>query len=101
MAAYKKVKKNLTYEQIGELVGMSAQQVHKVEKEVINKIVDTLSGTEYNIFEVILSMCEMFGVEPHQICNKLDEKNKQHVYRFVKESYNIDHEDFDYKFLDF
>jgi len=71
----KKVKKNLTYEQIGSELNMSAQQVHKIEKEAINNMVDKLRLMKFNIFDIIIKMSEMFGVEPNQLYGKLNTRN--------------------------
>jgi transcriptional regulator with XRE-family HTH domain len=93
--SYKKVKKNMTYEQIGNEVGISPQQVHKIEKEALNKMVSRLAnlGT-FNIFEIIIGLSNEFGVEPHQIFGKLDIKNKETLYEFVETTYGK-HVDFE------
>lgn len=91
---YKKVKKNMTYEKIGEEVGISPQQVHKIEKETINKIINTINEEgRFNIFQIVLNMAELFGVEPHQIYGKLNKKNKQLMYQFIQENFGTQHED--------
>ena len=94
MSTHKKVRKNLTYEQIGNTLSISPQQVHKIEKEAINKIINTLlNDSRFNIFEVVVNLSEFFGVEPHQVYGKLNKKNKQLMYKFVNETYGKEHED--------
>lgn len=93
MYVYKKVKKNMTYEKIGEKVGISPQQVHKIEKESINKIIKRILDEErFNIFQIVVNLSEVFGVEPHQVYGKLNKKNKQIMYSFIKENFDIEHE---------
>lgn len=94
MTTHKKVKKNLTYEQIGDILTISPQQVHKIEKEAINKIINILMDDgRFNIFEIVINVSEVFGVEPHQVYGKLNAKNKQLMYSFVNEAYGKEHED--------
>ena len=77
---YKKIKKNLTYEQIGETLNISTQQVHKLEKEAINKMIDKLRIMDFSTFDIIVKMSELFGVEPTQIYNKLNNNNLDILY---------------------
>ncbi len=94
MSAQKKVKKSLTYEQIGNELSISPQQVHKIEKEAINKIINILMlDGRFNIFEIVINLSEFFGVEPHQVYGKLDKRNTQLIYKFVSETFGSEHED--------
>lgn len=86
MSASKKIGKERTYEQVGDQLGISPQQVHKIEKEAINKIIRRLNNFgQFNIFDIVVGLSEEFGVDPSQIYSKLDEENaetlKEHVYK--------------------
>ena len=96
MGNEKKVRKFLTYEQIGEMNGISPQQVHKIEKEAINKMVETMCKDErFNIFEIIIGLSDCFGVSPEQVYGKLNASMKQLVYDHVYDTYGQTHEDYD------
>lgn len=96
MSDTKKVRKFLTYDQIGSLKGISPQQVHKIEKEAINKIIYMMYEDErFNIFEIIIALSDYFGVSPQQVYGKLNDSNKQLVYDYVYEKYGQTHEDYD------
>jgi hypothetical protein len=80
--------KCLTYEEIGQKLEISPQQVHKIEKEAFNKIIKRLSqypGT--NIFEAIVTVSDMFGIDTDQSYKKLDAENREELCLFVEEHY--------------
>ena len=83
----KKVQKNLTYEQISEKMGISPQQVHKIEKDALNKIMDGL-GDSFTNFDKVIALCSYLGTEPHQIYNKLNKPNRDLILEQI--SKNID-----------
>lgn len=83
-----KIQKNLTYEEIGSAMDISAQQVHKKEIQGLNKIFQVLCDTtNYTPVEIIIGMSEMFGADPGQIYKKLDENNVPVLLKFVQEQY--------------
>lgn len=80
--------KSLTYEEIGEKLEISPQQVHKIEKEAFNKIIRRLTTcTNANIFEAILSVSEYFGIDPDQCYKKLDKANHEKLCLYIQEYY--------------
>jgi hypothetical protein len=80
----------LTYEEIGTKLSISPQQVHKIEKEAINKLFKRLFDcTNYTPVEITTGVCEYFGVNPDQIYKKLDESNKAILLRFVQNEYGM------------
>lgn len=96
MSNDKKVRKFLTYDKIGSLKGISPQQVHKIEKEAINKMVLALhEDGRFNIFEIIIGLSDFFGVSPKQVYGKLNENMQQIVYEYVYERYGQTHKDYD------
>lgn len=83
-----KIQKNLTYEEIGNKLSISPQQVHKIEKEALNKLFKRLNDcTEFNPVQIMIGVCEEFGVNPEQIYKKLDKTNKNTLLKFVQEEY--------------
>jgi len=84
-----KIKKNLTYEEIGKQLDISPQQVHKIEKEAINKVFKRLNDcTNFNPVQVMIGVCEEFNVNPEQIFKKLDDGNKNVLLRFIQVEYD-------------
>lgn len=80
--------KEKTYEQIGKIQNISPQQVHKKEKDAINKIIRrTIELKNYDIIQSITYFCTMFGVEPEQCLKKLDFANKELLSVYMKENY--------------
>ena len=69
--------KEKTYEEIGQKLKISPQQVHKIEKEAYNKIICNIMN-KYNVdvFDAILQFSALFGAEPEQCYKKLNTVNK-------------------------
>jgi transcriptional regulator with XRE-family HTH domain len=81
----KKVQKNKTYEQISERMGLSPQQIHKIEKDAINKMMDNL-GDSFTNFDKVIALCSYLGTEPHQIYNKLNKKNRELILEQISKN---------------
>ena len=81
----KKVQKNKTYEQISERMGLSPQQIHKIEKDAINKMMDNL-GDSFTNFDKVIALCSYLGTEPHQIYNKLNNKNRELILEQISKN---------------
>ena len=80
--------KSLTYEEIGEKLNLSPQQVHKIEKEAFNKIIKRMTATsKTNVFDVILSLSEFLGIDPDQCYKKLDKFNNEKLCLHVRDHY--------------
>lgn len=80
--------KCLTYEEIGEELEISPQQVHKIEKEAFNKLVKRLAVyPQSNIFEAILTLSEYLGIDADQAYKKLDKNNYDELCMYVQENY--------------
>jgi hypothetical protein len=83
-----KTGKELTYEEIGEKLKISPQQVHKIEKEAFNKIIkrfETNSGL--NIFDAIIVISQYLGIEPEQCYKKLDKDNHERLCQYIQDEY--------------
>jgi hypothetical protein len=63
-----------TYAEVGNIVNRTPQQIHKMEVDSINKIVDNLSN-KYEFDEIIHMLTDMFGVDPEYILKKLKGTN--------------------------
>ncbi len=80
--------KCLTYEEIGEELSISPQQVHKIEKEAFNKLIKRLAVyPQSNIFEAIITLSEYFGIDTDQAYKKLDKTNYNNLCIFVQKYY--------------
>lgn len=80
--------KSLTYEEIGERMDISPQQVHKIEKEAFNKIIKRfMISSGKNIFDTVLFVCEYLGIDPDQCFKKLDKENYETLCIYVEETY--------------
>jgi len=83
-----KMGKCLTYEEIGEMMELSPQQVHKIEREAFNKMIRHLKNSStLTIFETILAISSYLGIEPEQAFKKLDEENLSQLSIYTKEEY--------------
>lgn len=83
-----KIQKNLTYEEISDIVDISPQQIHKIEKEALNTIFNRLCNfSQFTPVEIILSVCETFGMNPEQYYKKLNDSNKDILLNYVVEHY--------------
>lgn len=83
-----KMGKSLTYEEIGTVMELSPQQVHKIEREAFNKMVRLLmNSTSSSIFDTILALSSYLGLDPEQAFKKLDEENLSTLSLHTKEVY--------------
>jgi hypothetical protein len=83
-----KMGKALTYEEIGQVMDLSPQQVHKIEREAFNKILRRLmNSTHLSIFDTIIVLSTHFGISLEQAYKKLDEENMQTLSEYTKENY--------------
>jgi transcriptional regulator with XRE-family HTH domain len=83
-----KTGKELTYEEIGDRLGISPQQVHKIEKESFNKIIRRFESlTGLNIFDVIIAISQHFGIDPDQCYKKLDKDNHNKLCQYIQDEY--------------
>lgn len=83
-----KINKNMTYDEIGTVMNISPQQVHKIEKEAFNKMFMRLNacGT-FTPVEIVLSLCDYFGIQPDQCLKKMDKPSKEVLFVYVQEQY--------------
>jgi hypothetical protein len=71
-----KTGKTSTYEEIGDIMKLSPQQVHKIEKEAFNKLLRGLSAAmKSNLFDTIINLCSYLGMDLEQAYKKLDDEN--------------------------
>jgi DNA-binding XRE family transcriptional regulator len=78
----------LTFEEIGQELDISPQQVHKIEKEAFNKVFQGLLTLEkYNPVEIVSFICNYFGIQPDQFMKKLDKKNKEKLLTYISSEY--------------
>lgn len=83
-----KIHKHLTYEQIGDKLKITAQQAHKIEKEAINKMYNSLVELKnYNPAEIIITLSEYLGVPCDQLIKKLNTINKNKLKEYMSELY--------------
>jgi hypothetical protein len=69
--------KEKTYEEIGEKLKISPQQVHKIEKEAYNKIIGNIMKKQnVDVFDAVLYFSVLFGSEPEQCYKKLNSTYK-------------------------
>lgn len=95
MSSHKKVKKYMTYEKIGNELDISPQQVHKIEKEAINKMISGIvADSRFNVFDTILELSSFFGVDPHQIYGKLNKENKGKLYEYIQNHHGINMDEY-------
>jgi len=85
----KRIEKELTYEEIGKKIGISPQQVHKIEKDALNKIIRMMRNCSPNntIFEILFAVSDHLGISLEQLYNKLDKENLDVLGLFVQEQY--------------
>jgi transcriptional regulator with XRE-family HTH domain len=88
-----KTGKCFTYEEIGEKMDLSPQQVHKIEREAFNKMIKLLSVNN-NIFDVVLGLSSYLGLDPDQAYKKLDKQNKDKLSMHIKDHYGMTVEGF-------
>ncbi len=70
--------KEMTYEEIGNKLNISPQQVHKIEKEAYNKIIaNIMAKNKMDVFDAVLYFSILFGAESDQCYKKLNASNKQ------------------------
>ena len=84
-----KIAKNLTYEQIGQLTDITAQQAHKIEHDAFNKIFSRfikMNPTTTPV-DMVKYLCDFFAMEPSQCIDKLNPSNKVILLKFIKEEY--------------
>ena len=80
-----KMGKEMTYEEIGVVTGLSPQQVHKIEKDAFNKMVYALMEKQnINIFDSIIAVSSYLGIDVDQSYKKLDKRNKQLLQNIIK-----------------
>lgn len=83
-----KMGKCLTFEEIGGVMDLSPQQVHKIEREAFNKIIKNMMITaNLTIFETILSVSSFLGLDPEQAYKKLDSENLTTLSEYTKSQY--------------
>lgn len=83
-----KMGKCLTYEEIGTVMELSPQQVHKIEREAFNKIVRRLMNVAHlSIFDTLLVVSSQFGIDIEQTYKKLDDENMQLLSEYTKDNY--------------
>jgi len=83
-----KISKNLTFEEIGQELDISPQQVHKIEKEAFNKVFQGLLSLEkHTPVELVAGICDYFGIQPEQFMKKLDKKNREVLLTFISSEY--------------
>lgn len=83
-----KMGKEMTYEEIGNVMDLSPQQVHKIEREAFNKIIKRLMlSTHMSIFDTIIVISTHFGIQLEQAYKKLDEENLELLSVYTKENY--------------
>lgn len=79
-------RKELTYEEIGKIKNISTQQVHKIEKEAMNKILRRMvEKNKLDIFDSILYFSHLFGLPVEQCYKKLDAYNKDLLKQYFEE----------------
>lgn len=80
--------KSMTYDEIGEKMKISPQQVHKIEREAFNKIIRSfMEKNNENIFTTIVNISEYFGIDSDQCLKKLDKVNTDILNEFVEKNY--------------
>lgn len=83
-----KMGKEMTYEEIGTVMDLSPQQVHKIEREAFNKMVKRLMlSTHMSIFDTIIVLSTYMGIQLEQAYKKLDSENLQLLSEYTKENY--------------
>lgn len=83
-----KMGKSMTYEEIGEVMDLTPQQVHKSEKEAFNKLVKGLMiNANMSIFDSIIAISKYLGIEVEHCYKKLDKENKQTLSAYTFEKY--------------
>jgi transcriptional regulator with XRE-family HTH domain len=88
MSNRKKIQKSLSFDEISEKIGISPQQVHKIEKEATNKMFSKLcNSNKFTPFEVHLGLSAYLGIEPEQLLKKLDNRNKRILFEFTNQEY--------------
>lgn len=91
MTIEKKLRKYKTYEEIGNMLNISTQQVHKIEKDTINKIIKRLLDYgQFRSYEILVSLSEELGVQPSQLFSKLNDNIKTKLFSDIKEDYGKD-----------
>lgn len=83
-----KITKSLTFEEIGGILDISPQQVHKIEREAFNKLFSgLLTSNQFNPVELVSGVCNFFGMQLEQFMKKLDKKNKENLLKFISGEY--------------
>ena len=83
-----KMGKSMTYEEIGGVMNLSPQQVHKIEREAFNKMVRRLmNSTKMSIFDTVIALSTHLGIDLEQSYKKLDEENLELLSIYTKEEY--------------
>lgn len=83
-----KTGKSMTYEEIGNVMNLSPQQVHKIEREAFNKMVRRLmNSTKLSIFDTIIALSKHLGMELDQAYKKLDQENMEILSEYTKEEF--------------
>lgn len=78
--------KCLTYEEIGSIMNISPQQVHKIEKEAFNKFLRSWKvKLNMDIFDSIIFVSSFLGIEHKQCFKKLDKENKEDLKQYLLE----------------
>ncbi len=85
----KRIEKEMTYEEIGAVVGISPQQVHKIEKDALNLMLKRLinCSPQNTIFELMFAMSDYFGISLDQLYSKLDKENLDSLAKYVQIQY--------------
>jgi hypothetical protein len=83
-----KTGKCLTYEEIGSIMDISPQQVHKIEREAFNKLVKGLSMYPgVDIFESVMEISKYLGIDTDIAYKKLDDSNLEKLNKYIFEKY--------------
>ena len=83
-----KMGKSLTFEEIGTVMELSPQQVHKIEREAFNKMLRGLMvSANLNIFDTLIVLSSYLGIDTDQAYKKLDTENMELLSLHTKEYY--------------
>lgn len=75
----------MTYNQIGKLLKLTPQQVHKIEKEALNKMfVTMLTVKKMNPVEIAYALCETLNIDANQLFKKLNSDHKKSLLTFME-----------------
>ena len=92
MSRSNKQKRQLTYEELGEIFEMTPNKAHMEVKRIYNKIINNLI-TEENIpmWDAVMSVKDYFGLSEKEAVDKLTPQFKERLQREALKKYHVRH----------